>query len=307
MPTPSQPHWADNFGHDEFGVFADWRLDGVVQRFRWISPGEFVMGSPRDEPGRYANEGPQHVVVVPRGFWLADTPVTQELWAACGGTNRSHFSSARRPVESVSWDEVSQWVARLNEAAKGANGDRSGWAESPLRLPAEAEWEYACRAGTSSAIYAGPMDIRDGFDCPELNAIAWYGGNSDVAWDLPDQGMHPRAWHAPPVNDATARGGTRRVKEKAPNAWGLFDMLGNVWEWCADPLREYSAATWTVEESLPGPAPASGHDEQCLARVIRGGSWTNLARDIRAASRYDYSPESAHDYLGFRLARSAGR
>ena len=192
-----------------------------------------MMGSPRGERGRYDDEGPQHQVQLTQGFWLFDTPCTQALWQAVMGTNPSQFTGEQRPVENVSWDDCQQFLVTFNQQ----------FPELPLILPTEAQWEYACRAGTQAARYEARID-----------AIAWYSANSN--------------------NE------THEVGQKRPNAWGLYDMLGNVWEWCHDGLRGYTESV--VIDPL-GPTEA-GAD-----RVIRGGSWVGPAQ-VRAGGRPPRAP-----------------
>ncbi len=243
---------------DEHGRKMTLRIGSVEQVFRWVPPGTFMQGSPEAEAGRWDDEGPQHEVELRHGYWLADTPVTQALWQAVMQTNPSRFKGDERPVETVSWDDARDFIARLNGLAPGLNA----------RLPTEAEWENACRAGTTKATWMGDLDLTsDGVRAAVLNEIAWYYGNS------PD--------------------GTKPVRGKQPNPMGLYDMLGNVWEWCSDFYGPYQAGRLT---DPTGPAEGS-------CRVIRGGGWSSRARDVRAANRSGDVPRDRDDVLGFRLAR----
>lgn len=286
-----RPRWASAAGRDRFGLWAaisveDDAGDDVQHRLRWIPPGRFLMGSPEDEEGRYDDEGPRHEVVISRGLWLGETPCTQDLWQAVMGENRSQFRSPRRPVETVSWEDTETFFERL--------ADRSGGFVA--RLPTEAEWEYACRAGTSTATYAGELEIRGQSYAPVLDAIAWYGGNSGVGFDL-KKGWDATRWSETQYDFEKA--GSRKVAEKRPNSWGLFDMLGNVLEWCGDGwANRYDVA------SLPRVDPVASEDGSY--RVIRGGSWFDGARVMRAASRRRYYPSVRTSLLGFRLARGQG-
>ena len=219
------PAWADSWGTDPVGSWVDLRVEGASQRLRWIPPGKFWMGSVDDEAGRYPDEGPRHEETIPAGFWMFDTPCTQALWEAVMGDRPSHFEGRDRPVESVSWDQCQEFLKRLNERCEGLE----------LKLPSEAQWEYACRAGTDTPRYR-----------ENLNQIAWYGDNSNHE--------------------------THLVGQKAPNDWGLYDTLGNVFEWCED--------AWTEDYKTRKRAAASAR------RVIRGGSWNYGARGVRAACRY---------------------
>jgi formylglycine-generating enzyme required for sulfatase activity len=281
-----RPGWASAMGRDRFGLWAEIDLgEGqdrlLVQRLRWVAPGEFLMGSPDDEPGRLENEGPQHRVILAQGYWLFDTPCTQALWEAVMGNNPSRFKSPTRPVEQVSWDDSQVFLERLNERIP----------ELGLSLPSEAQWEYACRAGTDTATYAGALEILGERNAPVLDPIAWYGGNSGVDFEL-ENGHDMSSW--PEKQYSSAKGGTHPVGLKRPNAWGLYDMLGNVLEWCEDGRREYQDK---AVEDPQGTLKAGGR------RVVRGGSWYDYARVVRCAFRYAYGPGSRRFYLGFRCAR----
>ncbi len=263
MPAPSvqPPQFPDRFaiewGRDEYGLFQSFAVGDVVQRMRWIPPGTFWMGSPEDEVGRFDREI-QHRVELARGYWLADTPVTQALWDAVMGTNPSQFKGPSHPVELVNWDDCQEFIARLNARIKGIEA----------RLPTEAEWEYACRAGTTTATWAGDLLPGQESEPPQLDRIAWYSGNAN-------DGTHP-------------------VAQKPANPWGLYDMLGNVWEWCPYGVSLHEAYTIRdiTERSIGG---------YC---VVRGGSWIDRERLLRSACRSAIPPSDRYAYVGFRLARS---
>jgi formylglycine-generating enzyme required for sulfatase activity len=300
LGTGGPPDWASGWGHDHYGPFADLAIGKVKQRFRWCPPGEFWMGSPEGEVGRDSDEGPRHRVKLSWGFWMADTPVTQALYLAVMGTNPSQFKDPKhpdRPVESVSWEDAMRFCAKV-EALLTPEGDAAEGAV--FRLPTEAEWEYACRAGTETGTYSGDLTLRGENDAPELGDIAWYGGNSGVAYSLAG-GVNSSGWKDKQFQDT--RAGTRQVKQKRANPWGLYDTLGNVWEWCRDavtfgeryPVSEVEAASGTVREDpvgLAGPL-----------RAARGGSWGSDARDVRAAVRGAGTPGGRLQDLGFRLSR----
>jgi formylglycine-generating enzyme required for sulfatase activity len=270
------PEWAVAWGQDARGVFADAVFSGVVQRMRWIPPGAFWMGSPEAEVGRFDNEL-RHRVTLTSGYWLGDTPVTQALWVAVMGHNPSRFEDPARPVEQVSWHHCQRFFAAL----PGADG---GW-----RLPTEAEWERACRAETDTATWRGDLDLVGWNNAPILDEIAWYGGNSGVGYELVE---HEPSGGWREQQHRHTRAGTRKVATRAPNPWGLYDMLGNVWQWCADGYAPYAAAE--VVDPWVGTA---------AFRVFRGGSWDAAARDCRAACRNHFVPSYRWNSLGFRLAR----
>jgi len=283
--------WASGLGRDRYGLFAGFTLPGteITQRLRWCPPGRFLMGSPKDEEGRWSAEGPQHEVTLAEGYWLFDTPCTQALWEAVMGENPSWFRSATRPVEQVSYEDVQMFLQKLNARVEGLN----------LSLPSEAQWEYACRAGTTAATWAGDLTIMGDNNAPVLDKIAWYGGNSGVGFEL-ENGYDSSGWAGKQYEHM--RAGTHPVGEKAANPWGLHDMLGNVWEWCADIWHDnYAGAPEDGSAWLATEAPGGAAN-----RVIRGGSWYFEARFVRAASRHRSGPGFRGDSLGFRCARVQG-
>jgi len=196
-----------------------------------------------------SEEQPVHGVTLTKAFDLQTTEVTQGQWKAVMGDNPSHFTKGDDyPVEKVSWHDAQAFLKKLNTMDPGKN----------YRLLTEAEWEYACRAGTTGERYG------------ELDAIAWYDKNSG--------------------------GRTHPVGQKQPNAWGLYDMLGNVWEWCAD---WYGENYYANSPSTDPRGPSSGS-----YRVLRGGSWYNSAFYTRSAYRCRNNPAYCYsDYYGFRCAR----
>jgi len=203
-------------------------LGGVTMEFVWIEPGTFAMGSLPSEPDRNADEGPQREVTILRGFWLGKYEITQTQWEGVMGSNPSFFNGPDRPVERISWHDVRDFIARLNAVG-----------EEIFRLPTEAEWEYACRAGTTTRWSFGD-------DESSLPDYAWYSGNNS-----PDE--------------------TKDVGEKRPNPWGLHDMHGNVAEWCQDWYGSYSSSAQT---DPTGPASGSarvprGGDYDNRARGVR--------------------------------------
>ena len=274
--------WTVAAGRDRFGLWQDVDIHGIPHRFRWIPPGRFVMGSPESEAGRDSDEGPQHEVTLTKGYWLGETPVTQALWTAVMGDNPSEYQSDDRPVEQVSWEECERFVRSVNDAMP----------ELALRLPTEAEWEHACRAGTSTATWLGDLEIRGRNNAPLLDPIAWYGGNCGVDFEL-ENGWDTKGELWEEKQYEFSQGGTHPVRLKQPNPFGLYDMLGNVLEWCADWYGPYTSEPMTDPRG-----PESGS-----YRVFRGGSWYSFARLVRAAYRYWYHPSARNDGLGFRLAR----
>ena len=283
------PDWASEWGQDAHGVFVGFTVGEVTQRLRWIPPGRFWMGSPEGEPGRWDVEGPRHAVTIGEGFWLFDTPVTQALWVAVMGDNPSRFKSPERPVERVSFDDVRGFLGRVNELVRGLD----------LVLPSEAMWEYACRAGTATAVWTGPLEILGERNAPGLDPIAWYGGNSGHGFELED-GYDSSAW--PEKQYPHSKAGTRPVGLKAANPWGLHDMLGNVWEWCADDWHDSYDGAPADGSAWLGPASKAGE----RSRVIRGGSWHFHARGVRAAFRGWIREGDRNGALGFRCARGQG-
>ena len=265
------PSWGKRAGWDAYGFWVDVEVTGISFRMRWIEPGIFTMGSAKAEEGRGEAEGPQHQVTISSGFWLADTPCTQEIYEAVMRSNPSRFKSPQRPVEQVSWEDTQVFIKALNKRVPGLE----------LTLPTEAEWEYACRAGTASATYVGALDILGDNNAPALDNIAWYGGNSGVDFDL-DNGADSSGWQDKQY--AHERAGTRLVGQKRPNPWGLYDMLGNVEEWCLDGRRDFSSE---AQQDPVGPTDVGGY------RVIRGGSWVAVARDCRAATATRDHPSRA--------------
>lgn len=225
-------------------------VNPVKMTFVYIAAGSFSMGSPPSEPGRDADES-LHKVTLTKGYWLQTTEVTQGQWLAVMGENPSRFSSCGPdcPVESVSWGDVQVFLRKINNDAD----------QETYRLPTEAEWEYAARAGSLSRFCFGELTST-------LNSFGWYDRNAGGK-------IHP-------------------VAEKRANAWGLYDMYGNVWEWCRDWYGAYPKG------DVSDPAgPSSGR-----SRVLRGGSWFSGAIMCRSAVRHSLAQDNRNFYLGFRLA-----
>lgn len=221
------------------------------------------MGSPDSEHARNPDET-LHAVTLTHGFWLADTPVTQALWKAVMGTNPSRFLGDERPVENIGWDDAQAFIQQANRLLPDLN----------LCLPTEAQWEYACRAGTTTPFAVG-------------NAISTAAAN--YHGDYPCQEIRPRL--------GKYRRKTTAVREFPPNPWGLYGMHGNVWEWCQDWYGPYQTRRgWLALADPQGPANGP-------YRVLRGGSWCSSAADCRSACRDPVFPDFGVGDFGFRLAR----
>jgi formylglycine-generating enzyme required for sulfatase activity len=300
-----KPDWAVEFGHDSYGLYSVFEVapeekgTPVRQKMRWIPPGRFLMGSAEGRDYGRGNESPEHEVVLTQGYWMFDTPCTQGLWTSLMGGNPSYFVDPERPVERVSWEDASGFAQRLNgwfgkRNKKSTSKRVPSWSELLFRLPTEAEWEYACRAGTKTDTYLGDLEILGDANAPLLDRIGWYGGNSGRDYDLKKSISLELDWLTERQYPDKVRG-TQKVAGKVPNGWGLYDMLGNVWEWCEDWDGEYSADRATDPVGLG----------EGSIRVIRGGSWDAPARYLRSACRFWYEPDDRRDFLGFRLLSSA--
>ena len=257
------------------------QIKGVEYAFRWCPAGEFMMGSPESEEGRYDDET-QHRVTLTRGFWLLEMPVTQAMWKSVTGNNPSYFKGDELPVEQVSWNDCYEFIRQLNALNITPSGYR-------FSLPTEAQWEYACRAGTTTSTYGGEMKILGECNAPVLDSITWYAGNSSVGY-TGSNSYDTKNWKKKQYPGGFA--GTREVGQKKPNAWGLYDILGNVWEWCLDLYGAYPSGSVT---DPVGPSNGSH-------RVLRGGGWCSYASICRSASRYSKEPADRYIFIGFRLA-----
>lgn len=242
----------------------------------WIAPGTFTMGSPDTEPARNANEGPQTQVTIGQGFWIGKYEVTQAEYESVMSTNPSHFKGdLNRPVDSVHYADAVAYCAALTERERTAGRLPAGYA---YRLPTEAEWEYCCRAGTTTAFHygdalrSGMANFEDHYEYPPC------GGADNYCYN--------------PSGEYLAR--TTTVGSYAPNAWGLHDMHGNVYEWCQDWFGAYPGGSVSDPQG-----PASGS-----LRIIRGGCWLPKADQCRSAVRYTLSPTATSDSVGFRVVVS---
>lgn len=237
----------------------------LVLNMVWIVPGTFVMGDTSSDPDYQSDEGPQTVVTLTNGFWMGQHPVTQGEYLAVIGSYPSYFTGdLSRPVEVVNWFDATNFCYTLTQRERSAGRLPTGWA---YRLPTEAEWEYCCRALNTSRFYFGD----DPGDSASLTNYAWYSVNSG--------------------------GSTQPVGKLLPNAWGLVDMVGNVFEWCQDWYGAYPGGSVTNPQGA-----ATGSN-----RVLRGGSWYDGAASCRSAQRYGINPSFANYGDGFRVVLAAGQ
>ncbi|GCL45523.1 formylglycine-generating enzyme family protein [Microcystis aeruginosa] len=227
--------------------------NGITLEMVSLPAGQFLMGSADSDSDAQSREKPQHQVQV-NSFAIGKYPVTQAQYEAVMGTNPSHFkNNPQNPVEQVSWNDAQAFCQKLSRITGKTYG-----------LPTEAEWEYACRAGTTTRYYFGD-------DANQLGDYAWYDGNSQET-------THP-------------------VGQKKPNAWGLYDMSGNVWEWCEDDWHDNyigapkDGSAWTIN-----------NDNRSHPKCLRGGSWYNYPLSCRSAYRGRSNPGNDYDDRGFRVA-----
>jgi formylglycine-generating enzyme required for sulfatase activity len=224
--------------------------NSIGMKFVLIPAGTFMMGADKEFEEAEDYEQPRHQVTISKPFYLGVYEVTQQQWKDVMGNNPSNFKGRDNPVETVSWEDVQDFIRRLNQ--------KEG--HSRYRLPTEAEWEYAARAGSTSTYFFGD-------DESQLGDYAWYPGNSGRT-------THP-------------------VGQKRANDWGLYDILGNVWEWVGDWWGEtYYASSPSADPT----GPISG-----AYRVDRGCGWNLVARLCRSASRFGLAPAARSGYCGFRL------
>ncbi|MBF0242665.1 MAG: formylglycine-generating enzyme family protein [Desulfamplus sp.] len=265
---------------DSFALLASERSvsNKLGMTFIYVPAGEFLMGSPKNEIGRDWNED-IHTVVISKGFYIQESEVTQGQWKKLVGFNPSSFPDCGEscPVDTVSWDQCIEFIRVLNE-----------WeGTTKYRLPTEAEWEYACRANSRTAFANG--DITQELCLPiepALDEIAWYCGNSGYKGSPDNLGPRP-------------------VKTKKPNSWGIYDMQGNVQEWCMDScgwkagwFGRTGVVTSTYKNNIVDPISKDGDH-----RVLRGGGWHLPSRHCRSAKRSFYKPMAKRNSLGFRIVR----
>lgn len=225
---------------------------GVEMEFRLIPEGDFLMGSEDDEEGRHGDEGPVHHVTITEPFYFGTYEVTQRQWLTLMDDNPSLFAGRLdNPVERITWNEAQQFIDKLNELGQGA-----------FRLPTEAEWEHACRAGTQTRFHWG--------DDPGYKIIYQY------------------SWFNPITHAQTMP-----VGGKKPNPWGLYDITGNVWEWCLDWKGPY-----TAEAKVDPRGPDSGE-----LKCFRGSSWYDAPDKQRSANRHGHAPDERYSTIGMRVVK----
>jgi formylglycine-generating enzyme required for sulfatase activity len=249
---------------------------GLMLKMMVIPGGSFLMGSPPDELQRSENEGPQYEVTVPT-FCMGKYPVTQAQWLFVAElpqvdqtleADPSYFKDDLYPVEQVSWWDALEFCARL-----------SVYAQRPYRLPSEAEWEYACRAGTTTPFHFGPT---------VTTSLANYRGTDEKNNRSGSYGPGPKGEYRATTTTVDQFG--------APNAFGLCDMHGNVWEWCEDHWHDSYDDAHT-----DGSAWLDENAEEDSSKVLRGGSWNDEPLDCRSAFRYHDLAREAYSYIGFRV------
>ena len=238
--------------------------DNVNLDMVWIQPGTFIMGSPEDELGRL-NRETQHEVTLTKGYWLGKYEITQAQYEAVMETNPSYCKGTDLPVEWINWNEALEFCKKLTEQEKTAGRLPEGY---EYTLPTEAQWEYACRAGTTTALNDG-KNLSDVKESPEVDEVGWYKYNSDEK--------------------------THSVGQKKPNAWGLYDMHGNVFELCFDLYGYGDYYPITPVKDPIGALVSSNH-------VARGGSCIGDARQCRSAHRAVPDSDTRFTNLGFRVA-----
>jgi formylglycine-generating enzyme required for sulfatase activity len=261
------------------------RTNSIGMEFALIPAGEFMMGCSDGDDLCGDKEKPQHKVTISNWFYMGKYEVTQGQWKRVMGNNPSYFQNCGDdcPVEQVSWNDVQEFIKKLCDLEK-VNPCK-------YRLPTEAEWEYAARAGSKTRIYTGDMKILGRHNSPELDGIAWYSGNSGVSYG---GGYDCSEWSKKQYNSLEC--GTHPVGQRKPNAWGLYDMIGNVSEWNDDWYdekyynKEYQTDPKNVEPGL------------LMWRILRGGSWGSHTWNSRLSTRRYNDPALRSDGSGFRLA-----
>ena len=283
--------------HDAESMFdLTFTVGDVTFAMKPIKGGTFQMGAQKEvsdgvnfDKEASEDEGPVHSVTV-ESFYMGETEVTQALWKAVMGSNPSYFKGNMLPVEKVSYNDiVNVFLPKLNQLTG-----------KDFRLPTEAEWEYAARGGTHTSLYNGQNMIIDGVNnSPNLDSLAWYGGNCGRSFTAGEgcdekRGYDISSWEEMQYPDK--KGGTHPVGKKHPNAYGLYDMLGNVWEYCSD-WYEKNYYEQSPSNRVQGPSTGAG-------RVLRGGGWLNSAGNCRVSYRYRRDADLTYFNGGFRLCLS---
>lgn len=268
FPAP----WASGWGFDKYGLWQSFTIAGISQKLRYIPPGQVLMGSPDTEKDRRSNET-QHQVTLTKGFWLGETTITQALWLAVMGKNPSYFNeeqvgqdTSAFPVEQISWHDALTFCEKINQS-HGLS----------LSLPTEAQWEYACRANSQTAFFQG-----DTLAFHEAN----FGGYEKRFGNLSD------------TEKAQIADRTCFVDAYFPNSWGLYQMHGNVSEWCLDDRREY---TKDKKHNPMGEIEARSSDA-----ALRGGSWGSNGRGCRSACRFRLERDFRRGSIGLRVSQETG-
>lgn len=303
LPAQFPPDCASAWGEDQYGIWFELRVNQVEQRFRWIPKGEFTMGSPEDEKDRESHErlGKEtlHEVSFTQGYWLAETACSQALWQSVMDANPAEFNDdLLNPVEKISWLDTQVFLKKLNQLIPNLKA----------QLPSEAQWEYACRAGTIT-----PFSFGENITSDQVN----YDGNYPYADG--EKGIYREK--TSPVTDFEA------------NDWGLYQMHGNVWEWCFDEFQKDLGREPVVNpvtarfKTGVKPDKAGSHgkavaeqssglettrlfnserlenaDDASVFRVLRGGSWYDDGRHCRSAIRYRGRAAGRNGDVGFRFS-----
>lgn len=262
-------------------------VNGLAFDMIYVRGGSFKMGASQYDDNADDDEFPAHYVSV-RDYYMGETEVTQAIWESVMGSNPSKFRGGDLPVEQVSWDDCQIFIRKLNNLLESELGGMH------FALPSEAEWEYAARAGSNAALYNDEdLEIWSKNNAPNLGKYAWYSGNCGQDYRTSEgcdvaHGFDITKWPEKQYDDNI--GGTHPVGKKQPNAWGFYDMLGNVWEWCDDWYHPYSSSDYDVRGSIVG-----------TSRVFRGASWCNGAKMCRLSNRGSYTPDRKSSGHGIRL------
>ena len=258
LSPPIFPYaWSSDWGQDQYGLWQAFNYKNVRYAFRWIPPGTFMMGDESEDSSKLS-EKKRHVTLT-QGFWLGETTVTQSLWQVVMDDGPSKFEGEQLPVEQVSWNDCQAFV----DVLKVLHPDLR------VGFPTEAQWEYACRAGSKTAFH--------------------FGGKDDLTLD--------RVNYSGQWDNYNLDGATKAVKSLPCNDWGLYEMHGNVWEWCEDVWQDNLDIVPVID-----PVNKAEDDTAGAGRVMRGGSWSDYGRYCRSAIRFRYGPAGRGSNVGFRLS-----